>query len=594
MPPTHLLATDALVTRCAQVIYRCLEEVGSTKAALFLKPPTEAEFQLICHFGWPRGTQVPERIGDQDPLRLRVQREKRSFVVNDAASAPELEGFGAMGTRFFVTPIYLMGDWIGILLQRDPVKGDGYDLDKAEAPTLRICQELVDLVREHGIYGSPRPKVSSPLPTAAEVVEGTPKPQEPAPRVVRDPAKLAPGTFPGAPDVIHTPQLKVGPQGQVQGEKLYGFENTAVGFSALPWESADRTLSGLMVPVRATPPSERRRGIMTPELRAYFWETGSLLSQILSVSAVALWMEDPEEARPILCFSSLPLSDGLQQQVMAHATYHLEGVRQQDLRLVSKVEFEDSPEIEGAFATYLPLLMNEGDRVHDLLMVFRQEAQPFSMAEMEIIQRFGRILGMQMEEARLHERYHQAYLSVSHRILKSAESRLPHLRGHSVATARLARDLALKLDLPSEEVESVSIAAILHDVGMLMLDPAMVQKPTLTPEEKAKMRQHPDLAAIFLKDLRFPFDVVHIIRHHHERWDGHGYPDKLRESAIPMGSRIIHVIEAYEVMTSGKGYRQPIGFRNALEELHKESGHQFDPTVVEAFSELMTRKEGKI
>ncbi|HJV23638.1 MAG TPA: HD domain-containing phosphohydrolase, partial [Holophagaceae bacterium] len=137
-------------------------------------------------------------------------------------------------------------------------------------------------------------------------------------------------------------------------------------------------------------------------------------------------------------------------------------------------------------------------------------------------------------------------------------------------------------------------AAILHDVGMLLLDPALVQKAQLTPEEKLKMRQHPDLAAIFLKDLRFPFDVVKIIRHHHERWDGHGYPDKLRESAIPMGSRIIHVIEAYEVMTSGKSYRTPIGFRNALDELKKESGSQFDPTVVEAFCELMTRREGRV
>jgi putative nucleotidyltransferase with HDIG domain len=594
MPPTHLLFTDALVTRCAQVIYRCLEEVGSTKAALYLKAPGEGDFQEICHFGWPRGTMPPPRIAEGDALRTRIQREKRSFVVNDPASAPELEAFGGAGARFFITPVYLMGDWIGVLLQRDRLKGDGYDLEKAEAPTLRICQELVDLVREFGLYGPPRPKAPSPMPTAKELVQQTPQPEHPAPRIVKDPAQLAPGTYPGAPDVIHTPQLKVGPQGQVPGEKLYGFENTAVGFSALPWEAADRTLSGLMNPVKATPVAERRRGIMTPELRAYFWETGSLLSQILSLSAVALWMEDPEEIRPILCFSTLPLSDGLQQQVMAHATYHLENIRQQDLRLVSKVELEDSPELNGAFATYLPLLMNESDGLHDLLMVFRQEDQPFSMPEMEIIQRFGRLLGMQLEEARLHERYHQAYLSVSHRILKSAEARLPHLRGHSIATARLARDLALKLDLSSEDVESVSIAAILHDVGMLMLDPALVQKPQLSPEEKAQMRQHPDLAAIFLKDLRFPFDVVKIIRHHHERWDGHGYPEKLRESAIPMGSRIIHVIEAYEVMTSGKGYRRPIGFRNALDELKKEAGSQFDPQVVEAFCDLMTRKDGKV
>jgi len=81
-----------------------------------------------------------------------------------------------------------------------------------------------------------------------------------------------------------------------------------------------------------------------------------------------------------------------------------------------------------------------------------------------------------------------------------------------------------------------------------------------------------------------------MIRHHHERWDGRGYPEGLRETSIPMGSRIIGLIEAYEVMTSGKSYRRPKGFRQVLEELENEAGAQFDPKVVEAFRELMARK----
>lgn len=590
MPPAHLIFGAALATRCAQAIYRCLEEVGSAKGALFLKAPGGGGFHEVCHYGWPRGTRPPEVLSEQDPLVVHLAREKRSLVVNGGTEVHELAAFGPMErARFLVTPIYLMGDWIGILVQRDPMRSDGFDMERAEAPTLRICQELVELMREFGVYGPAKPKEVKPLPTAAELIEATPPPAEHAPKWIQTTE-----AYPGMPDVIHTPVVKVGPQGQVPGEKLFGYENTAVGFSALPWEAAERTLSGIMAPNRPTPVHHRKRGMMSPELRAFFWEMASLISQIVPVAGVALWMEDPEEIRPLLCFSPLPLSEDLQQQVLAHATYHLHTVREQDLRLVSKAEIPEGTLLDGAFATYLPLLMNEGASGHDLLMVFRQEDQPFSMPEMEIIQRMGRVLGMQLEEARLHERYHQAFLSVSHRILKSAEARLPDLRSHSIATARLAREVALKLDLPSEEVEAVSIAAILHDVGMLLLDPALVQKAQLSPEEKLKMRQHPDLAAIFLKDLRFPFDVVRIIRHHHERWDGHGYPDKLRESSIPMGSRIIHVIEAYEVMTSGKGYRQPIGFRNALDELRKESSHQFDPTVVEAFCDLMTRKEGKL
>ena len=154
----------------------------------------------------------------------------------------------------------------------------------------------------------------------------------------------------------------------------------------------------------------------------------------------------------------------------------------------------------------------------------------------------------------------------------------------------LARDLALKLELTTEEVEAVSIGAILHDVGLLMLDPQMLAKPDLSGDELRKIRSHPELAAVFLKDLRFPFDVVKMIRHHHERWDGLGYPEGLRETSIPIGSRIIGLIEAYEVMTSGKGYRRPKGHRQVLAELENEAGAQFDPKVVEAFRELLTQK----
>jgi putative nucleotidyltransferase with HDIG domain len=330
--------------------------------------------------------------------------------------------------------------------------------------------------------------------------------------------------------------------------------------------------------------------MVPPEQRAFFWEIAGLLSQILMASAVALWIEDPEEIRPILAYSTLPLSPDLQQQILAHATFHLPSVLEQDLRIITHADLAESSEIQGAFSTYMPLLLNETLHGHDLLMVFRQEDHSFSLAEIEVIQKLSRVLGLHLLETRLHERYHDAFLSVSHRILQSSEGRLPNLQPHSLATARLARDLALSLELPTEEVEAVSIAAILHDVGLLMLDPAMLNKPDLTSEERKKVRSHPELAAVFLKDLRFPFEVIKIIRHHHERWDGQGYPEGLKETAIPMGSRIIGLIEAYEVMTSGKGYRHSKGYRQVLEELHNEGGAQFDPRIVEAFSALMTRK----
>ena len=597
MSPSTLILGEALANRCSQVLYRCLEEVGSTKGVLYLRAPGQGSFEVVSFYGWPRGTRPPVSIPEGHPLLVHIQRERRGFVVNDASDFPELAAFGQGGEwpRYLITPVYLAGEWVGLLIQRDRIKGGTFQAERDEPPTLGICGDLVETLREFRLYGaSPRPikappPAQVPLPSTlgpGPVPEGLPTASAVIDEVAPMAERLLPPASATAPP-MRTPDVHIPSTGPSAQERMYGFPGGQNGYTALPWE-ADRTLSGWVAPAPVSP--ERKRGMVPPEQRAFFWEIAGLLSQILSASTVALWIDDPEEIRPILAYSTLPLSPELQQQVLAHATFHLPTVREQDLRLITRVEMTESPEIKGAFSTYMPLLLNETLYGHDLMLVFRQEEHSFSISEIEAIQQLGRILGLYMQEARLHERYHHAFLSVSHRILQSSESRLPNLRPHSLATARLARDLALMLELPTEEVEAVSIAAILHDVGLLLLDPNMLSKPELNAEELKQVRNHPELAAVFLKDLRFPFDVVKMIRHHHERWDGHGYPEGLRETSIPIGSRIIGLIEAYDVMTSGKSYRRPQGFRQVLQELENESGSQFDPKVVEAFRDLMTRK----
>jgi putative nucleotidyltransferase with HDIG domain len=600
MSSSSLILGEALANRCSQVLYRCLEEVGSTKGALYLRTPGQEAFEVVSFYGWPRGTRPPVTIPSGHPLIVQAHRIRRSFVVNNAGELPELAAFGQGGEwpRYLITPIYLAGEWVGLLIQRDRIKGGTFELERDEPPTVAICGDLVQALREFRLYGAtsrpdqvplslhvPDPPAYEPprpgseaggLPLASAVID------EVAPVAER---LLQPASTSTPP--LRSREVRLPSSGPSTQEQMYGFQGGQDGYAALPWES-DRTLSGWVAPPPPNP--DRKRGMVPPEQRAFFWEIAGLLSQVLTASAVALWTEDPEEIRPILGYSILPLSPDLQQQILAHATFHLPKVLEQDLRLITHTDLPESAEIQGAFSTYLPLLLNETAHGHDLLLVFRQEEHSFSISEIEVIQKLGRILGLHLQEARLHERYHHAFLSVSHRILQSSESRLPSLRPHSLATARLARDLALSLELSTEEVEAVSIAAILHDVGLLMLDPAMLSKADLNAEEVKKIRNHPELAAVFLKDLRFPFEVVKIIRHHHERWDGRGYPEGLMETAIPMGSRIIGLIEAYEVMTSGKGYRRSKGYHQVLKELQNEAGSQFDPRIVEAFSDLMTRK----
>ena len=575
MDPYRLPLPEAILNRFAQVLYRCLEEVGSAKGVLYLRARPEEDFQLVCDYGWPRGSALPASIPAQDRLLVLVGREKRSFVVNDAGEFPELLPFGegARRPRYLVTPLYDAGEWIGLMLQRDRLKGEPFDLARDERPTLSICGDLVAIHRDmDGPGHPPREAPEPPKPEAAPAVPA-PAAAEPLP---------AEGLIPELP----------------HQEPVEGFRNSmrATGsFSVLPWEQEQMAILGQADPSKVRKGglslSDRKPGRFLPEQRRFFWESASVLLELAAAQAAAIWVEEADELRPVLAFSSAPLSQELKQQILGQLTFHLPGVEQKHLQIVSKSGQGDAPELEGPFRTYTKAVLWEEEGRRDLLMVFRSLDRPFTAQEVEWVAQMGRILEMHLQEGRIHERYHRAFLSVSHRILKSGEGRNPSIRSHSLATAKLARNVALRLDLPTPEVEAVSIAAILHDVGTLMLDPQMLVKAELSAEELAKVRTHPVLASTFLKDFKFPFDVLKIVRHHHERWDGSGYPDGLAGELIPIGSRIIGVIEAFEVMTSGKSYRSPMTVAQAMDELRREAGAQFDPSVVEALRKILQKSK---
>lgn len=575
MDPFRLTFTEAITHRFSQILYRCLEEVGSTKGVLYLKDSQDGSFRRVCFYGWPRGSTPPSDIPAQDPLLVLVQREKRSFAVNDAYEFPELAPFGQGGEfpRYLVTPLYLAGEWIGLLLQRDRVKGERFELSRDDRPTLSVCLDLVQACKE---VRSLTTSITALAPIAP------PQPEERA-------EEAPPAVNPEPPAVGLIPDIPT-------KEPIEGFRNSirsTGSFSVLPWEQEQMAILGRLEPGKLPPDvqalAERKQGKFLPEQRAFFWELAGVLLELVSADAVALWVEEPDEIRPILAFSRAPLSDALKQQLLGHLTFHLPGIEQKQLQLLARPGDRNAAALDGAFQTLIHLALG-GESAHkDLLFLFRLEHKALTGTELARMAQTGRLMEMHLQEGRLHERYHRAFLSVSHRILKSGEGRFPALRGHSLATAKLARNLALRLDLPSTEVEAVSIAAILHDVGTLMLDPAILAKPTLSAEELAMVRTHPVLASTFLKDFKFPFDVLRIIRHHHERWDGKGYPDGLAGEAIPVGSRVIGLIEAFEVMTSGKSYRKAMSLPLALEELQREAGSQFDPAVVEALVQVLKK-----
>ena len=154
---------------------------------------------------------------------------------------------------------------------------------------------------------------------------------------------------------------------------------------------------------------------------------------------------------------------------------------------------------------------------------------------------------------------------------------------HAAKVAALSVRVARELGLGRDEVELLGLAAAVHDVGKLEVEPAIITKPSaLNDEEWGSMRRHPSVGADLLQACEVPSSVAAIVRSHHERWDGAGYPDGLSGNAIPLGARIVAVADAYIAMLEERPYRPPLDPREARAELLAQAGRQFDPVCAEA------------
>jgi len=164
----------------------------------------------------------------------------------------------------------------------------------------------------------------------------------------------------------------------------------------------------------------------------------------------------------------------------------------------------------------------------------------------------------------------------------------PHHRGRpSDMIASLATGMALELGLPREEIERIRIASLLHDLGKLAVPPEILDKPTnLSDREWQAIGEHPRVGQVILEQASSLREAVPVVLHHHEHFDGAGYPHGLRGNEIPLGARIVAVADAYHAMVNDRPYKSPRDHLEALNELRKHAGTQFDPEVVGVFSTL--------
>jgi HD-GYP domain-containing protein (c-di-GMP phosphodiesterase class II) len=166
------------------------------------------------------------------------------------------------------------------------------------------------------------------------------------------------------------------------------------------------------------------------------------------------------------------------------------------------------------------------------------------------------------------------------------EARDPYLQGHSTRVTAFAEALARLLGWRRSELEALRLGGSLHDVGKIAVDAGILRKPgPLTEAELAHIRIHPVAGARLIDGVADLLPALPYVLHHHERWDGRGYPHRLEGDSIPLEARVLGVADAFDAMTSARPYRPALSVVQALDELERCSGSQFDPSLTRVFVE---------
>ena len=182
----------------------------------------------------------------------------------------------------------------------------------------------------------------------------------------------------------------------------------------------------------------------------------------------------------------------------------------------------------------------------------------------------------------------KANLSFATALVATLDARDRYTAGHSAAVAIYARDIAARMDLSETDQELVHLCGLVHDVGKIGLAAGLLEKPgSLTLDERRQMEQHSTIGERILRNVEDYGDIAEVVRHHHERVDGNGYPDQLVGDAIPLLARIISVADSYNAMTSDRPYRDAMPSRVARLRLAQAVESQFDTSVVAAFEAIL-------
>lgn len=240
--------------------------------------------------------------------------------------------------------------------------------------------------------------------------------------------------------------------------------------------------------------------------------------------------------------------------------------------------------VSGALAALcVPLVSSEGT-LGAITVGSRDPRHRFTSDDVRLLATIANHVTIAIGNIELFSSLQDAYLATVRALAAAVDAKDPYTRGHSDRVAQFALLIADSVELSPEQKTALEMAAYLHDIGKIGISEEILLKPgKLSDEEMGQMRHHPLIGANILKPIAFPWPIAPVVRHHHEHFDGRGYPAGLKGEEIPLLARVLTVADAYEAMVSDRPYRRGRSDEDAVLELRRCSGTHFDPRVVDAF-----------
>ena len=220
--------------------------------------------------------------------------------------------------------------------------------------------------------------------------------------------------------------------------------------------------------------------------------------------------------------------------------------------------------------------------------------EPFDKSDLDMMVTLASQISISLNNARLYEDLEASYLSAVRALANSIDAKDTYTRGHSERVAKYSIEIGKKMNLSDQELKNLYVGALLHDIGKIGIPEAIINKTDkLTNEEYQEIKTHPSRGAMIIEPAKFLKEKVPLIKYHHERYDGKGYPEGLKGDEIPLMARIICCADSFDAMTSKRAYRDTMPLDFARKEMVRCSETQFDPRIVNIFLEVLA-DEAKI